>query len=297
MAGLSAASALASVGAKPVLVDKSRGVGGRLATRRTEFGSFNHGAPTVAAYTDEFKSFLTGADTAQWNGFGEAEGVPTMSALAKPLMGQIPIHFELGVTHLEASGSVVRTTFSDGTSEVFDRAIVTVPAPQAIQILSAEGVLANWALPLHEVKMGPCWAGLFAFDKPLPVLSIPPGVHLQKNMAAQSTGSSERWVFHADGEWSQDNLEREKTEIVGDLTSSFFQKLQMDPYTPVFAQAHRWRYARMVQSLDLPFIKSPDGRICVVGDAFAGPKGAWRDAEAAFNSGQSVARMPVKLLN
>lgn len=297
MAGLSAANALEASGARPVVVDKSRGVGGRLATRRSELGSFNHGAPSICAYTDAFKSFLTDADTAQWNGFGEAEGVPTMSALAKPLMGQTPIHFQLGVTHLEASGSSVHAIFSDGKRDVFDRAIIAVPAPQAIQILSAEGVLADWAQALHDVKMAPCWAGLFAFDAPLPVLSAPRGVHLQQNGAAQSAPSSERWVFHADAEWSRENLEREKDEILQEFSILFFEKLQMDPHEPVFAQAHRWRYARVTQSLELPFIQSPDGRISVVGDAFSGPEGIWRDAEAAFHSGRSVARMPANILN
>lgn len=297
MAGLSAANALQAAGDQPVIVDKSRGVGGRLATRRTQFGSFNHGAPTVSAYTDDFKSFLTDADTAQWNGFGEAEGVPTMSALAKPLMGEIKLHFQVGVTHLEVSGTSVEVTFSDGETDKFDRAVMAVPAPQAIQILSVEGVLASWADALHDVTMAPCWAGLFAFNEPLPVLSLPSGVHLQKNGVIQSGTPSERWVFHADAAWSQKNLERDKSEILSDLSTLFFDRMQMDRRDPVFSQAHRWRYARVSKSLDLPFLQSPDGRISVVGDAFAGSEGGYRDAEAAFHSGQSVARTPAHIYN
>lgn len=300
MAGLSAANALESAGSSPVIVDKSRGVGGRLATRRSQFGSFNHGAPTVSAFTSAFKAFLTEADTAQWNRFGEAEGDPTMSALAKPLVGQIPLHLKLSVTHLESAESGVRATFSNDTSEEYDRAIVAVPAPQAIQILRVEDVLADWAQPLNSVEMAPCWAGLFAFEKSLPVLSVPRSIHLQKDSDFSDFDDiqdSERWVFHADAEWSQEHLERDKEEILEDITTQFFDKLQMDRQEPIFAQAHRWRFARVAKQLKLPSLQSPDGRICVIGDAFSGLDGSWHDAEAAFHSGQSVARMPVNSFN
>lgn len=297
MAGLSAANALESTGSSPIIVDKGRGVGGRLATRRSDFGSFNHGAPTVSALTPAFKAFLTEADTAQWNVFGEAEGNPTMSALAKPLMGQIPLHLKLSVTHLESLDSGVKATFSDETSEEYDRAIVAVPAPQAIQVLSGEGVLASWAQLLNGVEMAPCWTGLFAFDRSLPVLSVPRGIHLQKDSGFNDDQHSERWVFHLDAEWSRENLERDKNEILEDITTLFFNKLQMDRQEPIFAQAHRWRYARVAKQLKLPSLQSLDGRICVIGDAFSGPDGSWQDAEAAFHSGQSVARMPVNSFN
>lgn len=297
IAGLSAANALETAGMQPIIVDKSRGVGGRLATRRSEAGSFNHGAPTVSAHRPAFKSFLTEADTAQWNEFGQAEGMPTMSALAKPLMGQNPLHFELTVTHLEPVGAGVRAVFSDGKSEEFDRAIVAIPAPQAIQILTVEGVLADWAHALNDVVMAPCWTGLFAFAEPLPVLAVPRGIHLQKNDLYKSDLTAERWVFHANAEWSRDHLETGKDDILPKLRDLFFETLRMDAQPSLFARAHRWRYARVEQSLNCSSLQSPNGRIMIVGDAFSGTDGLLRDAEAAFNSGQSVARTPANILN
>ena len=44
MAGVSCARQLAQAGWSVTLLDKSRGWGGRMATRKTEFGSFDHGA-------------------------------------------------------------------------------------------------------------------------------------------------------------------------------------------------------------------------------------------------------------
>ena len=44
LAGLTAAARIAAGGAAVTVYDKSRGLGGRLATRRSPQGSFDHGA-------------------------------------------------------------------------------------------------------------------------------------------------------------------------------------------------------------------------------------------------------------
>ena len=58
MAGMKAASTLHKIGMDVTVFEKSRGLGGRLASRRTEFGHFNHGAQYVTALHPEFQSFL-----------------------------------------------------------------------------------------------------------------------------------------------------------------------------------------------------------------------------------------------
>ncbi|MCC9623065.1 FAD-dependent oxidoreductase [Thalassospira sp. MA62] len=58
MAGLKAASTLHAIGMKVTVFEKSRGLGGRLASRRTDFGHFNHGAQYVTARHPGFEAFL-----------------------------------------------------------------------------------------------------------------------------------------------------------------------------------------------------------------------------------------------
>jgi len=58
MAGLKAASTLHQVGMEVTVFEKSRGLGGRLASRRTDFGHFNHGAQYVTARNPGFDAFL-----------------------------------------------------------------------------------------------------------------------------------------------------------------------------------------------------------------------------------------------
>ncbi|NIZ02068.1 NAD(P)/FAD-dependent oxidoreductase [Thalassospira lucentensis] len=58
MAGLKAASTLHQVGMEVTVFEKSRGLGGRLASRRTDFGHFNHGAQYVTARNPGFDAYL-----------------------------------------------------------------------------------------------------------------------------------------------------------------------------------------------------------------------------------------------
>ncbi|NJK46404.1 MAG: FAD-dependent oxidoreductase [Pleurocapsa sp. SU_196_0] len=59
LAGLSAARDLARAGFAVRLLDKSRGVGGRTATRRIEGATFDHGAPFFTVRGERLKQLVT----------------------------------------------------------------------------------------------------------------------------------------------------------------------------------------------------------------------------------------------
>ena len=56
--GLTAADHLVKAGRDVALFDKGRGSGGRISTRRTENGVFDHGAPELQATSSAFRDFL-----------------------------------------------------------------------------------------------------------------------------------------------------------------------------------------------------------------------------------------------
>lgn len=58
MAGIAAARTLLQAGHRVTLLEKSRGFGGRMATRRTEFGGFDHGAQYFTVRDDRFARAL-----------------------------------------------------------------------------------------------------------------------------------------------------------------------------------------------------------------------------------------------
>ena len=56
--GLACARALTAAGIAPVVLDKGRGIGGRLATRRTGAMQFDHGVQYVTAQNSSFGATL-----------------------------------------------------------------------------------------------------------------------------------------------------------------------------------------------------------------------------------------------
>ena len=67
VSGLLAARSLRDSGWETVVLDKWRGVGGRMATRRVGDGVFDHGAQFFTARSEEFKKLV-----AEWEGSGAA---------------------------------------------------------------------------------------------------------------------------------------------------------------------------------------------------------------------------------
>lgn len=116
IAGLTATVELAALGHAVALFDKSRGPGGRCATRRSAVGAFDHGAPGFSATTAAFRAQVAAWQHAGWVCAGneghavatdEAPqhstpssiyGVPSMNALAGQLQALLPAAVTLHTT-------------------------------------------------------------------------------------------------------------------------------------------------------------------------------------------------------
>ena len=113
MAGLSCARRLAAAGLAPVIFDKGRGVGGRLATRRTFEGlQFDHGAQYVTARKDGFRKLLAEMRQAGvadvWEDSACSErfvGTPGMNALAKHLAKGLDVRVNVEIRNISGSST------------------------------------------------------------------------------------------------------------------------------------------------------------------------------------------------
>ena len=85
MAGIACARGLKDAGSDPQILDKGRGIGGRLATRRTQEGwHFDHGAQYIRATSKHFAAAIEAA-VSPWlidDGPTPLVGTPGMSGLA-----------------------------------------------------------------------------------------------------------------------------------------------------------------------------------------------------------------------
>ncbi|MDA9764972.1 FAD-dependent oxidoreductase, partial [Opitutales bacterium] len=115
MSGLAAAYKLTQSGREVLLLDKARGVGGRLGNRRFDGAIFDHGAQFMTARDDLFKDLAAGwkdkGIIKEWRDgepVGSSDprfrGSPTMSAIAKELGQNLATRLKSPVASIEQIG-------------------------------------------------------------------------------------------------------------------------------------------------------------------------------------------------
>lgn len=224
IAGLSAASELAAAGCRVVVLEKSRGVGGRMATRRLGEAVFDHGAQfftvrgrafgmlvaaagqagAVDRWCDGFVRIVTdafGGDELLPAGDGHARwrGVRGMTDLPKHLAAGLPERVEVRtgvrVSGIGAASDRVRITLDDGEGFESRAAVVTTPVPQALDLFASGGLSEGVIDPeshrlLSTVDYDPCFALMAVLDRPS---LVPPPGGIQFESAGPARGRSPGW--------------------------------------------------------------------------------------------------------
>ena len=298
MAGLACAQALAVAGHAPLILDKGRGLGGRMATRRVTLAggeaSFDHGAQYVAARSPEFAQFLAALpDAAAVWADGAARphhvGLPGMSGLPRAMARGQVVRQGVEVTALRpvAGGWQIAAGAQDIAAT---RVVLTVPAPQVAALLG--GADHPLAAPLADVAMAPCLTLMAAFpsDAPRPFVSRTSEDHPLAWIGQDSTkpgrsGHVTTWVAQAGPDWSTAYLDDDRQAIAARMLPLLCDAIGADPACALYAAAHRWRYARVTAPLGRPFLRSDDGGLYLGGDWCLGPR-----VEAAWQSGRAIAR-------
>ncbi|MDD2808079.1 FAD-dependent oxidoreductase [Rhodoferax sp.] len=239
MAGISCARALVQAGQRVTLFEKSRGLGGRMATRDSAFGSFDHGAQYFTARDKRFVQALEATPELckRWSAnsvqvldelghisapgltTGDAHwvGVPGMKSLAagwaEPLKAAGLIQLQTRVMQiapdaLHAQQWQLHTEALDGSQHVFsgfDRVLLAIPSVQAHSLLQTSKQQAAWVEQIAQVKVAPCWTLMLAFPQ-----AMQPGMNAfgpQWN-AARSTHHRIAWLARESSKPKRDPIER-----------------------------------------------------------------------------------------
>lgn len=298
MAGVTAARRLVMAGADVTVFEKSRGLGGRLATRRMDGGySADHGAQFLAAESPAFRAFLEQAvdagSIATWNVSSGTDkwyvGTPAMNSFLKTEPPGFDLRVSSHVAAVSADAREVELTLLDGNTETFDQVIITAPAPQAAAMLN--GAHSNMAGALASVEIAPNWTLMLVFSEPVnPGFTFWSEDHAVLGWIACNSSkpgrdfAADSWTVQASADWSTKFLELEKEEAGERLFEAFRDLVGGDLPTPLVQTVHRWRYARTITPLGKPFLSGAEGRIYLAGDWCLGA-----GVECAFESGLAVA--------
>lgn len=295
IAGLAAARQLQLAGHHCVLFDKSRGLGGRMATRRADGLQFDHGAQYFTARGEDFrKQIATWAQenaVAAW--FDDSYvGTPGMTAPARSLAAGMMVVAGCEVAGLERSASGWRVNSTAGFVDAhgnghYDAVVLAIPAPQAERIVRESGV----AMPeLARARYAPCWALMLGYPQPLKMtqthLRFESGdiAWIARNRSKPGRSGQETLVVHASPDWSRASLEWQPDDVVAALLPKVADLIG-DDQMPDYKSAHRWRFALVEEALGEPCLWNADLRLGACGDWCLGPR-----VECAFDSGIAMAK-------
>jgi renalase len=294
MAGLSAANRLREAGADCTVFEKSRGLGGRMATRRVASLQFDHGAQYFTARGMRFQSRLARwqaeGSVAEWLP-GKWVGTPGMTAPARAFAAGLRVIREYRVTGLVGGPGRWRLVSDTAPASViapktFDTVILAIPAPQ-IEPLAALGGIRF--VELERVRCAPCLTLMMAFDAPTELREPsftpshgPVAWIARNNSKPRRDDSPEALVVHATAAWSRAHLDA-STESTADALLQGV-RAQIGDAEPVFRMVHRWLYARVEQTAGVPFLWDPVRQVGACGDWAEGPR-----VECAFDSGEALA--------
>ncbi len=301
MAGLTCARALTDHGVRVLVIDKGRGLGGRIATRRGPFGSVDHGAvalsvaqgaPSDAPWAISYAAYLDAAGArgaaVYWPEAQGWVGVPGMSGLLQPAAQGVAVRLGAEVTGLAQDGGGWRLQGSVVPDMRFDQVILAIPQPQAMGLL---GVSPDLQQAIAPARMRAVWTAMAGFDRPLPLPGNlihcddgPVATAIRSSAKPGRAGDGDAWVLHASADWTAARLELDKPEAAGLLLDAFLDSSGLDRRTPVWLEGHRWRYGLTATALGRPFVRDAGRGLSVCGDWCLGDSAA-----DAFASGQALA--------
>ncbi|BAT55261.1 hypothetical protein NOS3756_42400 [Nostoc sp. NIES-3756] len=268
IAGLVCAQQLSQAGYSVLVVEKSRGLGGRVATRRLHGTWADHGACYLKPKGELFTSFVEllcdRHILATWNEL-QPNATPRyvapagMSAIAKFLAQNINILLNQRVTEINLTPEKSwRLTLESSNEELTAKALViAIPAPQATMLLNSlgEDVLGKEFLTnLSAVEFYPCIsaiAGVPPSSHPLPTWKahtfvddvVLGWIGLDSSKRPQTQQSV--FVLQSSANFAQLHLEASDLQPVGHKMLKYAAQALELPWleTPEWLQVHRWRYA------------------------------------------------------
>jgi predicted NAD/FAD-dependent oxidoreductase len=315
IAGLTAAAELRARGQRVLVLEKSRGLGGRAATRRRDGLPIDHGAQYVTVRDPRLQARLDGwlasGDVVVWS-----RGVPTwdpargwrapdadahpryvapdgMSARAKLLGAGVPVEREARATAVRAEGDGWSVALADGGERRAPSLILTPPVPQTLELLADIALTDEDRAALASVRYAPSFAVMAGY----PEVALPdwPAVQVREHPVlswiANDAGKRRRdptapasavLVLHATAAYARARFD-DPLEAVGDALLAAAAEVVPWAGAPAWRDVHRWRYALAEAPLPEAVRVLAPGLVAA-GDGFGGAR-----VEGAFVSGLAAA--------
>lgn len=283
LCGIFAARTLRDHGHEPVIIEKARSIGGRMATRRIGEGRADHGAQFFTVRSKELQLFANEWLEKGWirRWFGDEYpryiGINGMNSFLKLLANNLTVHLNDRIVRIEESSSkqILMLKTENGDSFTTHATVVTAPVPQARLLLQQSPLLMTEETyqKLSESNFQPAIVGLITLNQSIHVgdqgiitKNLPAGV--DKIIANDKKGISDIPILsvYMSGEWSDEYFLEKDESVVEHLFAAIRTIVSSDLIVDV--QLKRWRYAQDNHVYRQPFMKLDNYPVYIAGDSF-----------------------------
>jgi predicted NAD/FAD-dependent oxidoreductase len=299
--GLLAGHALKRRGVKVTVLDKGRGVGGRMATRRIENAVIDHGAQFFTVREERFEKWvqqwMDEGHVVEWSkGFQKLKaemdsedpalddhphyrGTKGMTAVPKELAKHLEVHLNCRVTKIIPLAKGWETHTEGGQNFRAQGIILTPPARQSLSILEESRIQLPSQIQssIEAITYDPCIAFLALLDSASHV-PYPGGLYLQGEPVTWIADNQRKGIspqhasitVHAGPKFSRENWETDDGTVSNALTEAASRWIGSKIGV---SQIHRWRYSKPVKTHPERCLIVPGAwPLIFAGDAFGGPR-------------------------
>jgi predicted NAD/FAD-dependent oxidoreductase len=278
--------------AQITVFEKSRGVGGRLATRYTDDFVFDHGAPFFRAKHTIFKDFIQNLVAKGivkiWQGrFAEINstkierisqwdespahfiGSPKMTSVCKFLLQHSTCHLQTKIEKIKKQNEHWEVFSENEYLGKFDWVISTIPPAQALSIIPRNTIITP---ALEKVKMQGCFSLMIgnkehiqsAFDMAL--VRNSDISWLSFNNTKHNSSKKQSIIALSTNNWADIHMEISDDEAKKHLLNKASEILQHDFNSTNYVALHKWRYANIKRQSGPDAYIDHNNRIAACGD-------------------------------
>lgn len=279
-----------------IVLEKSRGAGGRAGSKRFGKNSVDLGASIISFGDEELTELrevlLKNRVIERWQ--SAYVGVPCMSAISRFLLRDTPFLTETKAHHIERKGNkwLIRNNKYQPICTA-EHVIIAAPAIQSAMLLATvpnSGALLQFANQAGS-QTHPQWS-MWVTTKETDSAPLQPCQHpilesliKDSDKPQRPAGNHETWVIQASPQWSKDHLDTSKDDVKATLIDAFNKATE----TPVIdaGEPHRWLFGRQAMALSpRPFLLDNTLNIALIGDWLCqgDAEGAMMSAKLAFES-------------
>ncbi len=311
ISGLLAATELQNSGWQVTVLDKGRGVGGRMATRRVAGAPCDSGAQFFTVRSERFEklvdTWISHNVAAEWsrgfpdaNGEGGNDGHPRyrgsegMTSIPKYLAQNLDVRTGEKVVEVSRADDTWEITCESGLAVNGSVLVMTAPPPQALDLIRSGNYELDEDLrsSLESITYDPCLAVMAVMDGPTGVPE-PGAVQIKGETLDLISDNEQKGIseepaitVHGGPNWSREHYDESEEQVTAKLLSLASSQLDTDISSKVRKTSlHRWRYSWVTESHPEPYLAAKsDPRLVFCGDGFGQPK-----VEGAALSGLAAA--------